>query len=60
MDWSEQNRRRVPFGELPAIFREATGVDTAELLIAGMQAPIPPPQFTAGGAGADGAVLLEW
>ena len=32
MDWSEQNQRAFRTGELPAIFREATGVNTADIL----------------------------
>ncbi len=40
MDWSEQNRRAFRVEELPVIFREATGVDTANILDRWMQAPM--------------------
>jgi predicted metalloprotease with PDZ domain len=45
MDWSEQNQRAFRTEELPAIFREATGVNTADILDRWMQAPIQPPQL---------------
>jgi predicted metalloprotease with PDZ domain len=45
MDWSEQNQRAFRTGELPAIFREATGVNTADILDRWMQAPIQSPQL---------------
>jgi predicted metalloprotease with PDZ domain len=41
MDWSEQNHRAFRVEELPAIFREATGVDTASVLDRWMQPPAP-------------------
>jgi predicted metalloprotease with PDZ domain len=37
MDWSERNRRAFRTEELPAIFREATGVDTTSILQRWMQ-----------------------
>jgi hypothetical protein len=37
MDWSEQNHRAFRTEELPVIFREATGVDTASILDHWMQ-----------------------
>jgi predicted metalloprotease with PDZ domain len=40
MDWSERNRRAFRTEELPAIFREATGVDTAVILDRWMQPPV--------------------
>jgi predicted metalloprotease with PDZ domain len=40
MDWSERNRRAFRTEELPAIFREATGVDTAAILDRWMQPPV--------------------
>jgi predicted metalloprotease with PDZ domain len=40
MDWSEPNRRAFRAEELPAIFREATGVDTTEILDRWMQPPV--------------------
>jgi predicted metalloprotease with PDZ domain len=40
MDWSERNRRAFRTEELPVIFREATGVDTAEILYRWMQPPV--------------------
>lgn len=42
MDWSEQNRRPFRVQELPVIFREATGVDTASVLERWLQPPISP------------------
>ncbi len=45
MDWSEQNQRAFRTGELPAIFREATGVNTADILDRWMRAPIQAPQL---------------
>lgn len=43
MDWSEQNQRAFRTEELPAIFREATGVNTTGILDRWMQPPIQPP-----------------
>jgi predicted metalloprotease with PDZ domain len=40
LDWSEHNRRAFRTEELPAIFREATGVDTADILNRWMQPPV--------------------
>ncbi|MGA2429272.1 MAG: hypothetical protein ABSH13_12305 [Candidatus Acidiferrum sp.] len=40
MDWSEQNHRAFRTEELPVIFREATGVDTASILDRWMQPAI--------------------
>jgi predicted metalloprotease with PDZ domain len=40
MDWSERNRRAFRTEELPVIFREATGVDTANILDRWMQPPV--------------------
>jgi len=40
MDWSERNRRAFRTEELPMIFREATGVDTAGILDRWMQPPV--------------------
>jgi predicted metalloprotease with PDZ domain len=40
MDWSERNRRAFRTEELPVIFREATGVNTAEILDRWMQPPV--------------------
>jgi predicted metalloprotease with PDZ domain len=40
MDWSERNRRAFRTEELPVIFREATGVDTAGILNRWMQPPV--------------------
>jgi predicted metalloprotease with PDZ domain len=37
MEWSERNRRAFRVEELPVIFREATGVDTASILDRWMQ-----------------------
>jgi predicted metalloprotease with PDZ domain len=37
MDWSDRNRRAFRTEELPALFREATGVDTAAILDRWMQ-----------------------
>jgi hypothetical protein len=37
MEWSESNRRAFRIEELPAIFRETTGVDTASILDRWMQ-----------------------
>ena len=45
IDWSEQNQRAFRTEELPAIFREATAVNTADILDRWMQAPIQPPQL---------------
>jgi predicted metalloprotease with PDZ domain len=42
MDWSEQNHRAFRTEELPVIFREATGVDTASILDHWMQPPTQP------------------
>jgi predicted metalloprotease with PDZ domain len=42
MDWSEKNHRAFRPEELPVIFREATGVDTASILDHWMQPPIRP------------------
>ena len=44
MDWSERNHRAFRIEELPVIFRESTGVDTAEILDRWMQPPRQPPQ----------------
>jgi predicted metalloprotease with PDZ domain len=40
MDWNERNRRAFRTEELPVIFREATGVDTAGILDRWMQPPV--------------------
>jgi predicted metalloprotease with PDZ domain len=40
MDWSERNQRAFRTDELPVIFREATGVDTASILDRWMQPPV--------------------
>jgi predicted metalloprotease with PDZ domain len=40
MDWSERNQRAFGIEELPAIFREATGVDTSAILDRWMQPPL--------------------
>jgi predicted metalloprotease with PDZ domain len=40
MDWSARNRRAFRTEELPMIFREATGVDTAAVLDRWMQPPV--------------------
>ncbi len=40
MDWSERNHRAFRTEELPAIFRQATGVDTAAILDRWMQPPV--------------------
>ena len=45
IDWSEQNQRAFRTEELPVIFGEATGVDTASILQQWMRAPLQPPQF---------------
>jgi predicted metalloprotease with PDZ domain len=39
MAWSAQNRRAFRTGELPEIFRQATGVDTTSVLNSWMQPP---------------------
>jgi predicted metalloprotease with PDZ domain len=44
MDWSEQSHRAFRTEELPVIFREATGADTADILDRWMQAPRQPVQ----------------
>ena len=43
MDWSDKSRRAFRVEELPAIFREATGVDTTGILARWMRAPSSPP-----------------
>jgi predicted metalloprotease with PDZ domain len=40
MEWSERNHRAFRIEELPAIFRETTGVDTASILDRWMQPPL--------------------
>src|ERR1700676_4367286 len=40
MDWSERNRRAFHTEELPVIFREATGVDTWDILDRWMKPPV--------------------
>jgi predicted metalloprotease with PDZ domain len=45
MDWSAQNHRAFRVEELPVIFRQATDVDTADILDRWMQAPRQPLQF---------------
>src|SRR5262249_36609438 len=40
LDWTSQNHRAFTVDELPSIFREATGVDTAEILHRNLQ-PLP-------------------
>jgi predicted metalloprotease with PDZ domain len=45
IDWSEQNQRAFRTEELPVIFGEATGVDTASILQQWMLAPLQPLQF---------------
>jgi predicted metalloprotease with PDZ domain len=40
MDWSDRNQRAFHTEELPVIFREATGVDTASILNRWMQPPV--------------------
>jgi predicted metalloprotease with PDZ domain len=45
MDWSAQNHRAFRVEELPVIFRQATDVDTADILGRWMQAPRQPLQF---------------
>jgi predicted metalloprotease with PDZ domain len=42
MDWGEQNHRAFRTEELPFVFREATGVDTADILDHWMQPLIQP------------------
>jgi hypothetical protein len=42
MDWSEQNHRAFRTEELPVIFQEVTGVDTASILRQWMQPPVQP------------------
>jgi predicted metalloprotease with PDZ domain len=43
MAWTAQNRRAFRPDELPEIFRQATGVDTASILKSWMQPPRPAP-----------------
>lgn len=40
LDWSERNRRAFRTEELPSIFHEATGVDTADILDRWMKPPV--------------------
>jgi predicted metalloprotease with PDZ domain len=47
MAWSAQNHRAFRTDELPEIFRQATGVDTASILKSWMQPPAPSPANTA-------------
>jgi predicted metalloprotease with PDZ domain len=41
LDWSERNHRGFRIEELPGIIREATGVDTANILVQRMKPPMP-------------------
>jgi len=43
MEWSHQNHHAFRIEELPVIFREATGVDTASVLDRWMQPPVKSP-----------------
>jgi predicted metalloprotease with PDZ domain len=45
MDWSQQSHRAFRVEELPIIFRQATDVDTTDILDRWMQAPRQPLQF---------------
>jgi predicted metalloprotease with PDZ domain len=40
IDWSQQNHRAFRTEELPIIFRDATGVDTADILTQWMRPPV--------------------